>query len=58
MTSVPGAFVGGLSLGVVQNMAAFNVSSSRLPGATSVAVLVVLVGILLARPTGLLGKEA
>jgi branched-chain amino acid transport system permease protein len=58
MTSVPGAFVGGLSLGVVQNLAAFNVSSDRLPGATSVAVLVVLVGILLARPTGLLGKEA
>src|SRR5581483_11873703 len=58
MTSIPGAFVGGLSLGVIQNLASFNISSDRLPGATSVAVLIVLVGILLARPSGLLGKEA
>ncbi|MDQ1445430.1 MAG: branched-chain amino acid transport system permease protein [Acidimicrobiaceae bacterium] len=58
MTSVPGAFVGGLALGLVQNLAQFNISSDTLPGAQFVAVLVVLVVVLLVRPTGILGKEA
>ena len=58
MTSVPGAFVGGLVLGLVQNLTQFNVSSNRLPGAPSVAVLVVLVVVLVVRPTGILGREA
>ena len=58
MTSVPGAFVGGLVLGLVQNLTQFNVSSNSLPGAPSVAVLVVLVLVLVVRPTGILGKEA
>ena len=58
MTSVPGAFVGGLVLGLVQNLAQFNVSSNTLPGAPAVAVLVVLVLVLAVRPTGILGKEA
>jgi len=58
MTSVPGAFVGGLVLGLVQNLTQFNVSSNRLPGAPSVAVLVVLVAVLVVRPTGILGREA
>jgi branched-subunit amino acid ABC-type transport system permease component len=34
------------------------VSSNSLPGAPSVAVLVVLVLVLVVRPTGILGKEA
>jgi branched-chain amino acid transport system permease protein len=58
MTSVPGAFVGGLLLGLVQNLTQFNVSSNTLPGAPSVAVLAVLVLVLAVRPTGILGKEA
>jgi branched-chain amino acid transport system permease protein len=58
MTSVPGAFVGGLLVGLVQAFAQINVSSDTLPGANSVATLVMLVAILLARPTGLLGREA
>jgi branched-chain amino acid transport system permease protein len=58
MTSVPGAFVGGLVLGLVQNLTQFNVSSNSLPGAPSVAVLVVLVLVLVVRPTGILGREA
>jgi branched-chain amino acid transport system permease protein len=58
MTSVPGAFVGGLGLGIVQNLAQSNIRSSVLPGAPAVAVLVVLVAVLLVRPTGILGKEA
>ena len=56
MTSIPGAFVGGLLVGVIQSMAQFNINS--LPGANSVAILVVLIAVLVIRPAGLLGKEA
>jgi branched-chain amino acid transport system permease protein len=58
MTSVPGAFVGGVLLGVVQAMAQANVDGNSVPGAPAVAVLAVLVAVLVVRPTGLLGKEA
>ncbi|MCU1460846.1 MAG: livH 9 [Acidimicrobiales bacterium] len=58
MTSVPGAFVGGVLLGIVQAGALANVNSNKFPGAPSVAVLAVLVIVLVVRPTGLLGKEA
>ena len=62
MTSIPGAFVGGIAVGVVQAMAQFNVNNlpglHDLPGPNSVAILVVLIGVLLVRPTGILGKEA
>jgi branched-chain amino acid transport system permease protein len=56
MTSIPGAFVGGLLVGVIQSMAQFNINS--VPGANSVAILVVLIAVLVIRPAGLLGKEA
>lgn len=63
MTSVPGAFVGGLLVGLVQQFAQFNLqkvpfTSNDFPGANSVAVLVVLIAVLVIRPTGILGKEA
>jgi branched-chain amino acid transport system permease protein len=57
MTSVPGAFVGAIGLGLVQNLTQFNVNSETIPGAQFVAVLVVLVAVLLIRPTGILGKK-
>jgi branched-subunit amino acid ABC-type transport system permease component len=41
---------------VVQSMAQFNLRS--IEGANALAVFVVLVAVLLARPTGLLGREA
>jgi branched-chain amino acid transport system permease protein len=56
MTSIPGAFLGGVLVGVVQSMAQFNLRS--IEGANALAVFVVLVAVLLARPTGLLGREA
>jgi len=62
MTSLPGAFVGGLSLGLIEAFA--NADSSLVPGLRSVqqgqelAVFVVLLAVLLFRPRGLLGKEA
>src|SRR5437764_356676 len=55
MTSVPGAFLGGVLVGVVQTMAQFNLRSVE--GANSLALFAVLVAVLLARPTGLLGRE-
>ena len=56
MTSVPGAFVGALLVGVIEALAQFNLT--KVPGANAVAILVVLVAVLVVRPAGLLGKEA
>jgi branched-chain amino acid transport system permease protein len=71
MTSLPGAFLGGIVIGCVQalaNWAGFNYSlsvggvvkplSSIIPGLPDVAIILVLLLILLARPQGLLGSEA
>ena len=61
MTSLPGAFVGGLSLGLVEAFAQSD--SSFVPGLRSVnsgqelAVFIVLLVVLLVRPQGLLGRE-
>jgi branched-chain amino acid transport system permease protein len=61
MTSLPGAFVGGISLGLVESFAQSD--SSFVPGLRSVnsgqelAVFVVLLVVLLVRPQGLLGRE-
>jgi branched-chain amino acid transport system permease protein len=62
MNSLPGAFVGGLSLGLIEAFA--NADASLIPGLRSVqqgqelAVFVVLLAVLLFRPRGLLGSEA
>jgi branched-chain amino acid transport system permease protein len=63
MTSLPGAFVGGLLIGLIEAFA--NADHSYVPGLNSlptaqaeVAVAVVLLAILLVRPRGLLGQEA
>lgn len=56
MTSVPGAFLGGILLGVVRSMAQFNLN--QVPGVEYDALLLVLILVLLIRPTGILGKEA
>ena len=70
MTSLPGAFVGGVVIGIVQSTALwagghFNIGtgdeavalSEKIPGVEQVSILVVLLVVLLARPAGLLGKE-
>jgi branched-chain amino acid transport system permease protein len=63
MTSLPGAFVGGLLIGLIEAFA--NADQSFVPGLNSlptaqaeVAVAVVLLLVLLVRPRGLLGQEA
>ena len=62
MTSLPGAFVGGLSLGLIESFAAAD--RVLIPGLREVnngqqlVVLAVLLAVLMFRPRGLLGREA
>lgn len=63
MTSLPGAFVGGLLVGLLEAFA--NADHQFVPGLSSIAngytelvLLVVLLAVLLFRPRGLLGQEA
>jgi branched-chain amino acid transport system permease protein len=58
ITSLPGAFVGGVVIGVVEALAAANIDKSVLPGSGRVVLFVTLLAVLLVRPAGLLGKEA
>lgn len=63
MTSLPGAFVGGLLLGLIEAFA--NADGSFVPllsrvhsGQAELAVFLVLLAVLMFRPRGLLGQEA
>jgi branched-chain amino acid transport system permease protein len=55
--SLSGAFVGGLVVGVLTSEASFLVPGS-VPGAFTVVLFVVVIGVLLVRPQGLLGSAA
>jgi branched-chain amino acid transport system permease protein len=56
MTSLPGAFVGGLLVGVIGSFAGTYIPTS-VPGGEQVTLAVVLVLVLLVRPAGILGRE-
>jgi branched-chain amino acid transport system permease protein len=58
MTSLPGAFVGGVVVGVVQAWAIGEPAFSGIPGQGTLAVFLLLIGVLAVRPQGLLGKAA
>ncbi|WP_026922905.1 branched-chain amino acid ABC transporter permease [Glycomyces arizonensis] len=59
MTSLPGAFIGGLAIGVVQNLGIYLLGQQlAVPGAAELSVFALLVLVLLIRPQGLFGKEA
>jgi branched-chain amino acid transport system permease protein len=59
MTSLPGAFVGGLLVGVAQNLGVYTLGQQLgVPGAAELTVFLLLLLVLLVRPRGLLGKEA
>jgi branched-chain amino acid transport system permease protein len=58
ITSLPGVFVGGVVIGVVEQIAITNISTETVPGVGRVIVFAVLLLTLLVRPKGLLGKEA
>lgn len=62
ITSLPGAFVGGILIGVAQSLGDFYFEGipaiSGVPGASGLLIFLLLLGILLVRPRGLLGTEA
>ncbi|MBC7374707.1 MAG: branched-chain amino acid ABC transporter permease, partial [Frankiales bacterium] len=57
ITSLPGAFLGGVVIGVIQALGARNIPESVVPSANQVVVFLILLTVLLVRPAGLLGKE-
>lgn len=63
MTSLPGAFIGGLVVGVVQHLGIYFLGGTwrtwlQVPGPSELTLLSVLLLVLLIRPRGLLGTEA
>jgi branched-chain amino acid transport system permease protein len=58
LTSLSGAFVGGLVVGVAEAMVGHYVVSSSVPGIPALVVFASIVAVLVARPGGLLGKAA
>lgn len=57
LTSLPGAFVGGLVVGIAQNLAKFYLGRS-VAGVEYAAVFAAILIVLILRPNGLLGREA
>jgi branched-chain amino acid transport system permease protein len=59
MTSLPGAFLGGVIVGVVEAVATSAPVFEDIPGSPgALLVFVVLLVVLISRPQGLLGKAA
>jgi branched-chain amino acid transport system permease protein len=58
LSSLPGAFVGGLAVGIAEAEAKAHIVASWLPGVQSVAMLGIVLVVLLLRPQGLLGRTA
>ncbi|MHB8961045.1 MAG: ABC transporter permease subunit [Candidatus Limnocylindrales bacterium] len=57
VTALPGAFVGGVVVGMIESFAQTNIPKDVLPGSGKVVLFVALLAVLLLRPAGLLGKE-
>ena len=57
VTSMPGALVGGIVIGIIEAEAQALIPKEDLPGAGKVALFIALLLVLLVRPAGLLGKE-
>lgn len=58
LSSLPGAFVGGIVVGIVEVFVRDHTLTWTFPGTTTVAMFVVILLVLLLRPRGLLGKAA
>lgn len=57
MGSLPGAVLAGFLLGVVQSFASIGAVKDIVPGIDQIIIYLIAVGILLARPRGLLGRK-
>jgi branched-chain amino acid transport system permease protein len=58
LSSLPGAFVGGIAVGMIEVFVRDKTLTWTFPGTTTVAMFVVILLVLLLRPRGLLGKAA
>ena len=58
LASLPGAFVGGLVVGVAQAEVKAHVTSQSIPSPEVALMLVIVLAVLLLRPQGLLGRSA
>jgi branched-chain amino acid transport system permease protein len=58
LNSLPGAFVGGLSVGVVEAEVKAHLAFNVIPSSNVTAMLVIVLAVLLLRPQGLLGATA
>lgn len=58
ITSLPGAFVGGVVIGIVEQFGSKWIPTSLVPGGNRIFVFLTLLIVLLVKPSGLLGKEA
>ncbi|MGH2795446.1 MAG: branched-chain amino acid ABC transporter permease [Actinomycetota bacterium] len=56
LTSLPGAFAGGLAIGVIESTVGYTFVDSTFPGIDTVAVMLVIIAVLVVRPQGILGK--
>ena len=57
LTSLPGAFVGGLAVGIAEAEVKAHISSTVIPSVQTTAMLVIVLAVLLLRPQGLLGRR-
>lgn len=57
LTSLPGAFAGGIAIGVIESTVGYTFVDSTFPGIDTVAVMTVIILVLVIRPRGLLGKS-
>ena len=56
LDSLPGAFVGGLLVGVAEAAVKANLTTIALPGINTFAMMAIVLGVLLLRPRGVLGR--
>ena len=58
MRSMPGAVLGGLSVGVVEQLGTLTIVSENIPGARAAVLFVFLLAVLLVAPTGVFVRKA
>lgn len=58
LTSLPGAFVGGLVVGIAEAEVKAHLVTTAIPSVQTAAMLVIVLAVLLLRPHGLLGRRA
>ncbi len=58
MTSLPGAFLGGALIGIAESVALKASIFSSIPSPDTFVVFLILLGVLIARPQGILGKAS